>query len=281
MNDTVRQDILLCNKLNQIGKHNFCSLKIPTNCKWNLTLLEDLLRDYEDKKIINYLRYGFPISQFEKKGSSEISNNWPGAQINQSSLIKYFRMESENEAVLGPFTSNPSGHEAFFSPLNTRDKNDSLEKRIIIDMSFPKGNSINNGIKKDKYLDKIINLTYPTVDSLVSIVRKKGCGCLLFKRDLRRFYRQIPVCPKDYSKLGCCFNGKMYFDKVLVMGGRSSCFIAQSITNAFKFILQKRKVDCENYLDGDAEIPDLAWEAFKKMGALLEELHSVLHNLKF
>ena len=67
-------------------------------------------------------------------------------------------------------------------------------------MSFPKGNSINDGIKKDQYLDENICLKYPTVYNLVEIVRNKGHGCMLFKRDLRRFYRQIPVCPKDYSK---------------------------------------------------------------------------------
>ena len=65
-------------------------------------------------------------------------------------------------------------------------------------MSFPKGKSVNDGIKKDNYLDDQISLKYPTVDRLVDIVRKKGRGCMLFKRDLRRFYRQIP---KDYNKL--------------------------------------------------------------------------------
>ena len=99
-----------------------------------------------------------------------------------------------------------------------------------MDMSFPEGNSVNDGIMKDEYLHEKIRLTYPTVNSLVDIVRQKGCGCLLFKRDLHQFYRQIPVCPKDYSKLGCSFNGKMYFDKVLVMGCRSSCFIAHRVT---------------------------------------------------
>ena len=62
-----------------------------------------------------------------------------------------------------------------------------MEKRIV-DMSFPRGNSINDGIKKDEYLEEKICLTYPTVDNLVEIVRKKGCSCLLFKRDLRHFY---------------------------------------------------------------------------------------------
>ena len=109
----------------------------------------------------------------------------------------------------------------------------------------------------------------------MEVVRKKGKGCLLFKRDLRHFYRQIPVCPREYSKLGCSFDGKLYFDKVLVMGCRSSCFIAQSITNAFQFILQKQGVDCVNYLDdlGGADIPDRAWNSFAIMGKLLADLH--------
>ena len=41
-------------------------------------------------------------------------------------------------------------------------------------MSFPKGNSINDGIKKDEFLEEKICLTYLTIDNLVDIVRKKG-----------------------------------------------------------------------------------------------------------
>ena len=136
---------------------------------------------------------------------------------------KYLKKELANNAVLGPFYLNPFAHKAYLSPLNTRDKKDSEEKRIVINMSFPKGNSINDRIKKDSYLDEQICLKYPTVDKLVEIVKKKGKGCMLFKRDLHQFYRQIQVCPRDYNKLGVVFEGKWYFDKVLVMGCRSSC----------------------------------------------------------
>ena len=66
----------------------------------------------------------------------------------------------------------------------------------------------------------------------------------------------------------------LYFDKVLVMGFCLSCFIAQSITNAFQFILQKQGVDCVNYLDdlGGADTPDWAWNSFAIMGKLLTDL---------
>ena len=230
-----------------------------------------LLHDYDDKEVVTCLGYGFPISQSKTTGSSSIKNNWPGPNLNFESVHKYFQVELRNKAVLTPFTENPFDHDAFYSPINTRDKKDSAEKRIITDMSFPKGNSVNDSIRKDEYLDQKINLKYPTVDNLVEILKHKGKGCLLFKCDLRQFYRQIPVCPKDYSKLGCFFNGYMYFDKVLVMGCHSSCCIAQRIVNALNFILQKEGVDCENYLDdlGRDEVPEFANYTFEKIGNLL------------
>ena len=58
------------------------------------------------------------------------------------------------------------------------------------------------------------------------------------------------------------------------MGCRSSCYIAQRITNALKFILQGMIVETVNYLDdlGRAEVPELAEESFRKMGNLLIDL---------
>ena len=57
------------------------------------------------------------------------------------------------------------------------------------------------------------------------------------------------------------------------MGCSSSCYIVQRITSAFKFVLQKCEVDCQNLDDlGGANVPRLAMEAFEKMDKLLKEL---------
>ena len=128
-------------------------VKIPTNCSWNLDKLEKFLHTYNDKEIVDYLRNGFPISQYETTGLTSIPNNWLGANLNFNSVQQYFRVELENRAVLGPFARNPFDHDTFYSPINTRDKKDSSKKRIIVDISFPKGNSVNDRIK-DEYLDE-------------------------------------------------------------------------------------------------------------------------------
>ena len=65
-------------------------------------------------------------------------------------------MEIQNKVVLGPFPSNPFDQKAFFSQLNTRDKKDSLEKQVIVDMSFPEGTSVNDRIRRDEYFAELI-----------------------------------------------------------------------------------------------------------------------------
>ncbi len=100
----------------------------------------------------------------------------------------YFRQEILEGNMLGPFKTNPLSSPIFISPLCTMDKKDSIERRVITDLSYPKGNSINDLIPKWQYLREPTNLTYPRVDDLVDIIKTKGRGCLLFKRDLRKAY---------------------------------------------------------------------------------------------
>ena len=133
----------------------------------------------------------------------------------------------ENGSVIGPFKNNPFCQEAGISPLNTRDKKDSTEKRIILDLSFPEGYAINEGVDKSKYLGLEITWQLPTVDTLANLMVLKGVGSLLFKRDLRRYYHQIFVDPADVAKLGYYLDDLLYFDATLPMGLTSACYIAQ------------------------------------------------------
>ena len=43
-----------------------------------------------------------------------------------------------------------------------------LPRRVIIDLSFPKGLSVNAGIHKDKYLDTPFLLKLPTIDTITN-----------------------------------------------------------------------------------------------------------------
>ena len=141
-----------------------------------------------------------------------------------------------------------------------------------MDLSFPKGTAINDSVSKDFYLGENVSLSYPGVDDLVNLIKIKGRGCLLFKKDLRRFYRQIGIDMGDASLVGYSFNGQIYFDKVLSMGLKSAAFIAQRVTNAVKYLCKILNISIENYLDdlAGADTPDKALKSFQELGKILE-----------
>ena len=105
------------------------------------------------------------------------------------------------------------------------------------DLSRPVGSSVNDDIPSGIYLDQEFELVYPTVDLIADRVAALGSGCLLFKRDLKRAYRQFPVDARDYPLLGYHWNGHFYFDVVLPMGLRTAAMACQRSTNAVCYLL--------------------------------------------
>ena len=60
---------------------------------------------------------------------------------------------------------------------------------FILDLSYPKSQSVNEGICKDEYLGDKLDLVFPKVDDFVELIKSKGKGCLIFKKVLHRAYR--------------------------------------------------------------------------------------------
>lgn len=158
--------------------------------------------------------------------------------------------------------------------LNSVPKPDTTERRIILDLSWPVGSSVNDGIPSGLYLAQEFALVYPTVDLIADRVAALGPGCLLFKRDLRRAYRQFPVDPYDYPLLGYSWNDHYYFDVVLPMGLRTAAMACQRSTNAVSYILSRAGCQVTNYLDDFIGVASItrASQDYEYCGSLLHEL---------
>ena len=109
------------------------------------------------------------------------------------------------------------------------------------------------------------------MDDLVTLIKIKGRGCHLYKRDLKRAYHQIPVDVADVPLLGYYFKGAFYFDLYLSMGLRSAAFICQRVTDAIRYMRQMMQIAVLNYLDdfGGADTPELALKAYEELGHVL------------
>ncbi|CAC5399459.1 unnamed protein product [Mytilus coruscus] len=160
--------------------------------------------------VVNCLEYGFPLSCEGSCSGLSVEKNHAGARSHPDDMRKYLKKECTYGSIIGPFFSNPFETDMVISPLNSVPKKDTLDRRVILDLSFGVDgeDSVNSHICKDLYLGNPIKVFYPSVDSLVELIRRKGSGSLCFKRDLKRSYRQIPICPGDY--FGWIFMGKSY-----------------------------------------------------------------------
>ena len=97
--------------------------------------------------------------------------------------------------AVGPFSSPPLTN-FHVSLLGAVPKNDGL-MRVVLDLSSPKGFSVNDGILKDPY-----SVTYTASDDSVNLVRKQGKGCYLAKLDIKHAFRLCPVRPEEWHLLG-------------------------------------------------------------------------------
>ena len=122
-------------------------------------------------------------------------------------LDKFCISEVKNCGLTGPFFSIPfqSYH---LSPMMTADKKPN-KRRPVFDASF--GMSINKNTSKEYYLDDRVQYDYPTLDDFQQMILEVGRGGRMWKRDLSRFFLQIPLCPSDYQKTGFIWRTNFFF----------------------------------------------------------------------
>jgi len=225
---------------------------VPTNL--NITNIRRLLAGYRDEQVCNFLEFGWPINHDRSVVPKHCGANYSGVDEYLAQVSLYLEKELDRGSAIGPFEVNPfnvgkRSVDIGVSPLNAIRKRESTEPRIILDLSWPRGKGINDCVSTDSYLGEQILTTYPSIDELVAIIKSKGKGCLLFKKDLKKAYRQIPIDPLDVPLLGYKWQGKLYFDTSLPMGLRSSAQICQRVSCAVVHVTAVKGFQLVNYLD--------------------------------
>lgn len=264
----------MSNEVRACGLPNFLGAKRLVHSRFNVDVWSHYLEHYQDRVIIDFLRYGWPINYQSDILASSSFRNHPSAIKNSAYLSTYIAKELSYQSVFGPFRCNPFNTDCVISPLLCVPKRDSVELRVVHDLSFPEGSSVNDGISSDQYLDQFFKLRLPGIDRLVEFVNAKGRGCHVFKKDLRRAYRQIPIDPQDYPLLGLYIDGSLYFHTALPFGLRSATMICQRTTKSVAYILNSEGISVDVYIDDfyGAESSDSSELSFQRMNSLFAEL---------
>ena len=251
----------------------FCA-NVPVDTPLNITAWDVRLQDYHDSNVVKFLRYGWLINYTTDKLPDSSSSNHSSALSYSEHVDCYIANELELGAIAGPFIHNPLPWPLICSPLQTVPKHASTKRCVVMDLSFPPSHSVNSGIPHNTYLDEHYKLRLPGIDRLCEFILQHGRGCLLYKLDLQRAYRQLPIDPKDYFYLGFRHKNMHYFDTRCPFGLRTSAMICQRTTKAVVHCFTELGFFTDVYLDDfyGADTPDRASLAFQTLQDLLHKL---------
>lgn len=269
----INSAVRLHDLVSRSGEYNYVGIRIPLNTTFDIPLWRELLANFADKNMIDYLEFGWPTGYSADTLPDSTFRNHPSALRYASACKEYISSEVGFGALVGPLKFNPFSAKWVISPLLSVAK-DETKRRTVVDLSYPSGKSVNSGILKDIYLGETINLVLPSVDDFAALIMAKGPGSLMYKRDLSRAYRQIPVDPQDYNLLCIQWDGNVFFDTVLPFGLRSAAMMCQRVTSGVAFICLEHDFHVLNYLDDFAgvEVSDRANQAFEFLGSILASL---------
>ena len=136
-------------QVKHLGKYNFEGCRIPINSKINTDFMRNLLFDCKDKVVCDLLEFGFPLSfkgnvkNFPQLEVWKYKNHREATEFPED-MIKYLHKESDHKAILGPFKANPFSDNIVISPLNSVPEKAPSERRIILDLRYPKSQSVND-----------------------------------------------------------------------------------------------------------------------------------------
>ena len=119
--------------------------------------------------------------------------------------------------------------------------------RPILDLSWPKGESVNARVEKNGYMGGEFKLMFPTVDDLTQELVKIGKGEHIFKVDVSRAFRHLSVDRRDYDLLGVNW-GATYIDTRIPFGSRHGSQFFQRTSDAVRHVMRQRDVHVINYI---------------------------------
>ena len=205
----------------------------------NINIFNSFLDGFDMKQraiLVNGFSCGFSLTHSINMHLSQNADFPPNhSSITRNEIIaeQMLMKELRKGRISGPFDAKPLPH-FHISPLGLVDKSDG-KFRMIHDLSFPKHESVNDGIIKEN--SKVL---YENIDTCVDIEKNMKPGALMAKVDIEEAFRIIPIQFSDRHLLGMHFKGHFYYDNCLPMGASSSCKIFETFSRAIQFILNER-----------------------------------------
>lgn len=190
--------------------------------------LRYVLQHHPNRNVVEYLYNGL-VNGFDigYRGPilDGVTKNLKSASAHPEEVTSILNKEVQRGHTLGPFAVKPFSN-LQISPLGTIPKKDG-SLRLILDLSSPRGLSVNDGIDRDEF-----STSYSSFDEAVDLVRSLGPGSYMAKIDIKHAFRLCPVRVADFYLLGMFWQGNYFIDTRLPFGSRSSPYIFNTLAKA-------------------------------------------------
>ena len=212
------------------------------------------LRDHPDPRFVSYLlcgiQHGFRVGFDYSRPLLSAQRHMLSADLHPGVVDQYVDGEVAKGRILGPLAVSIEAARAgvglHLNKMGVVPKGHTPGKwRLITDLSFPEGGSVNDGIDP-----ACCSLQYTSVEKIAEAAQSLGVGALLAKLDVRSAYLLVPVQPADRPLLSFIWKGRVFVDGMLPFGLRSAPKIFTAVADALAWIIRARGVrHVDHYLD--------------------------------
>ena len=186
--------------------------------------------------LLTGMRQGFRIGMQETPACRASSHNTPSAQEHRVVVDQYIRAQLEKGYMAGPFSHSECA-QVITSSVAVVPKKTAGKWRVIVDMSRPRGASVNDNIRRE-----LTHIAFSSVEDAAHLMHYLGPNTLLAKMDISEAYRLIPIHPEDRVFLGVQWEDSIYIDCQLPFGLASAPAIFSALSEALEWVLRKRGV---------------------------------------
>ncbi|MCP3892463.1 MAG: hypothetical protein GY702_26855, partial [Desulfobulbaceae bacterium] len=186
---------------------------------------------YDKAQILYDLNFGVRIPSSKLPPSQYSFYNHPSVFDHQEKVSEMLVSRIEKGIVAGPFDFPPPG--LIVSPLAAIPKKEEGKIRLIHNLSYPYGDSVNSNTPRT-----FCTVKYETLDDCLRIVHELGKDSLIAKADLCDAYNCMSMNKFDFKFLGFTWQSKFYFAKTLPMGASISCQQFERLSTAVQWILR-------------------------------------------
>ncbi len=190
-----------------VFNHLHCRIPLPSSLKMDVWRHLADVTDLPDKTLCDYLDFGYPAGTQRPVNLHHFNDNHASAFREAEKVDSYIKTETEHLAILGPMPEPPFIPWVQINPLMTKDKRlpgGKIKTRIITDLSWPPGSSVNDAIDPDVYMGESLKFKLPQSDNLMNMIIQHGRGCYMYSHDISRAYRVLRLEPLSWPLFGLC-----------------------------------------------------------------------------